>query len=408
MPKKQLKELTPEEKFADEFISNNNITTKDAMYEGLRNLFGPVFQRLLEAEMSAKIGYNRNERNDEVDNYRNGYYPDRTVITEYGEIPIRVPRDRNGEIESDLVPKYSRTVDGFDQKIIGLYAIGMSDTDISEQIDQLFGCKLTPDMISNITDKIIPDMQDWQKRKLDNMYPVVFIDAMHHHVRDNNQVVKKASYVALGINQDGKKEVLSIQIGESESAKFWMGVLTDLKNRGVGDILILCADGLTGLKEAIPAVYPNTEFQRCIVHQIRNSMKFVPHKDKKELANDLRTVYTAPTEELGYTNLLEINDKWKNKYPSAVNSWVDNWDVLSTFFKFSPEVRKIMYTTNAIESLNSMYRRVNKARPVFTNSQALLKTLYLATGNIQKKWTGRIDNWDLIISQLRVFYPGRI
>ena len=325
-----------------------------------------------------------------------------------GDIPVKVPRDRKGEIDSDLVPKYSRTVNGFDEKVISMYALGLSDKDIQEQIKDIFGCNLSPDMISDITDKVVPEIQEWQKRKLESVYPIIFIDATHFHVRDNGQIVKKAAYVVLGIDKDGMKKVLTITIGENESAKYWMTVLNELKNRGVQDILILCADGLTGLKEAISAIYPQTEYQRCIVHQIRNSLKYVPYTDRKELAKDLKTVYKASTEEIGYTNLLELEEKWKNKYPGAIQSWIDNWDVLSVFYKFSAEIRKIMYTTNAIESLNSTYKRINRNRNVFPTDMSLLKVLYLSTIKAEKKWSRMVDKWDLCLSQFRIMYEGRI
>jgi len=273
---------------------------------------------------------------------------------------------------------------------------------------EYFGCKLSTDMISAITDKIIPDIQEWQKRRLDSVYPIMFIDATHFHVRDNGQIVKKAAYVVLAIDTEGFKKVLTIAIGENESAKYWMNVLTDLKNRGVQDILIMCADGLTGLKEAIEAIYPNTEYQKCIVHQIRNSMKYVPYKDKKALAADLKTIYTAANEEMAYNELVEVNKIWKEKYPNATQIWLDNWDSISTFFKFPPELRKIMYTTNSIESLNSIYKRINRNRSVFPTNLSLLKTLYLATIRIEERWTWRQENWDLIFMQLKLRYEGRI
>ena len=352
-------------------------------------------------------GYSKNERTN-TENSRNGYYPERTVSTEMGDIPIKVPRDRNGQIDSDLVPKYSRIVNGFDEKIISMYALGLSDKDIQEQVKEIFGCNISTDMISDITDKIIPEIQEWQKRKLEKVYPIIFIDATHFHVRDNGQIVKKAAYVVLGIDEDGMKKVLTITIGENESAKYWMTVLNELKNRGVQDILVLCADGLTGLKEAISAIYPKTEYQRCIVHQIRNSLKYVPYTDKKELAHDLKTVYQASTQELAYTNLLELDEKWKTKYPGAIQSWIDNWDILSVFFKFSAEIRKIMYTTNAIESLNSTYKRINRNRNVFPTDMSLLKVLYLSTLKAEKKWSMRAKNWDICLSQFKIMYEGRI
>ena len=408
MPKRKIEEEKNE--LVEEFFRQNdpkNIKSMDDMYTAWKNFFGPAFQKMLDAEMEAKLGYSKNERTD-VENYRNGYYPERTVSTEMGDIPVKVPRDRNGEIESDLVPKYSRTVNGFDEKIIAMYALGLSDKDIQEQVKDIFGCNISPDMISDITDKIIPDIQEWQKRRLEKVYPIIFIDATHFHVKDNGQIVKKAAYVVLGIDEDGMKNVLTITVGENESAKYWMSVLNELKNRGVQDILILCADGLTGLKEAISAIYPKTEYQRCIVHQIRNSLKYVPYTDRKELAHDLKSVYQASNSETGYENLLELEEKWKNKYPGAIQSWLDNWDVLSVFFKFSAEIRKVMYTTNAIESLNSTYKRLNRNRKVFPTDMSLLKALYLSTMKAEKKWSVRTPNWDICLSQFKIMYEGRI
>ena len=408
MPRRKKKEEKNE--LVEEFFRQNdpkNIKSMDDMYTAWKNFFAPAFQKMLDAEMDTKLGYSKNERSD-VENYRNGYYPERTVSTEMGDIPVKVPRDRNGDIESDLVPKYSRTVNGFDEKIIAMYALGLSDKDIQEQVKDIFGCNISPDMISDITDKIIPEIQEWQTRRLEKVYPIIFIDATHFHVRDNGQIVKKAAYVVLGIDEDGMKNVLTITVGENESAKYWMSVLNELKNRGVQDILILCADGLTGLKDAISAIYPKTEYQRCIVHQIRNSMKYVPYTDRKEVARDLKTIYQAPTDEKGYENLLELEEKWGSKYPGMIKSWKENWELLSVFYKFSPEIRKIMYTTNAIESLNSTYKRINRNRKVFPTDMSLLKVLYLSTLKAEEKWSVRIQNWDVCLSQFQIMYEGRI
>jgi transposase-like protein len=405
MGKKQ--EQTDEEKLAEEIVKKYDAKTGKDLNQIMRDFMGPVIQKMLEAEMESKIGYQKNER-AETDNYRNGYHTERTINTDYGEMDVRVPRDRNGEIESDLLPKYSRNINGFEEKVVAMYGLGMSNKQISEQIDELFGCKLSADMISDITDKIIPEIQDWQKRKLDKMYPVVFIDAIHFSVKDNGQVVKKAAYIVLGMDSDGFKHVLSIVVGENESAKMWLSILNDLKNRGVQDILILCSDALTGIKDAIATVYPDTDYQRCIVHQIRNSLKYVRYENKKELAKDLKRVYTSSTAEQGFEVLVELEEKWSKKYPSAIRSWQDNWDSLSTFFKYSQELRTVMYTTNAIESLNSSYRRANRNRVVFPTNMSLLKTLYLATLNIEKKWTVRHKDWDVILSQLSIYYPDRI
>ena len=360
--------------YMDEYIKTHSIKNMDDMQEMMRNLFGPALQKMLDAEMEAKLGYSKNEKNDTT-NSRNGYYKERNINTTYGEIPVSIPRDRLGECKSDLLPPYAKNINGFEDKIISMYALGMTTNEIKNQIYELFGCNLSDDMVSDITDK---------------------------------SVVKKAAYIVLGISKEGNKAILSITIGENESAKVWANILNDLKNRGVEDILIMCADGLTGIKEAISAVYPKCEYQRCIVHQIRTSLKFVSYKDYKEMANDLKGVYQASTEELGYEELLRLEEKWKNKYPHAINSWLNNWDSLSTFYKFSPEIRKVMYTTNAIESLNNRYKAVNKKRPVFPTDQALLKTLYLTTINVAKRWTGRIRGWDMIYNQLSIIYEGRI
>lgn len=374
----------------------------------MSTFFGPAIQKLLDTEMDVKLKYENEGVSPNEKNYRNGYQQSRNINSSYGEIPVSVPRDRNGTIESDLIPKYSRSISGFEERIISLYASGMTLSEIRDHVKELFGCNLTDDMISDITDKILPEAREWQKRKLDSIYPIVFIDATHFSVKSNGSVIKKAVYVLLAINKNGMKEVIGIYVGENESAKVWAGILNDLRNRGVEDILIICSDGLTGITEAINATYPNADYQRCIVHQIRNSMKFVPYKDRKELANDLKNVYTASNEEIGYQELIKLDEKWSKKYPTAVKSWIDNWDKLNTFFKFPPELRKIMYTTNAIESLNSRYKALNKKRTVFPTDDSLLKVIYLATMKISKKWTYRKDNWDLILNQLRIMYDNRI
>ena len=263
-------------------------------------------------------------------------------------------------------------------------------------------------MVSDITDKLLPQIEEWQKRPLCDVYPIVFIDAVHFSVRDVRLVKKLAAYVVLGINRDGLKEVLGIYIGENESSKYWLGVLNELKNRGVKDILILCADGLIGIKEAIAAAFPETEYQRCIVHQVRNTLRYVAEKDKKEFAKDLKSIYHAPNEEIGYQNMLEVSEKWERLYPNAMKSWSQNWDVLTPMFKFSSEVRKVIYTTNALESLNSTYRRLNRARSVFPSDTALLKALYLATYEATKKWTMPLRNWGKVHGELSIMYPERL
>ena len=321
------------EEIIDRYLEDNEVKNMGDIQNMMGTLFGPVIQKLLDAEMDVKLKHqNSNIQQEEERNYRNGYQKERNINTTYGEIPISVPRDRNNDIESDLVPKYSRNINGFEEHIISLYASGMTTRDIQEHIKELFNCNISDDMISDITDKVLPEAREWQKRKLDEVYPIIFIDATHFSVRTNGSVVKKAVYVILAVNKDGFKEVLGLYVGENESAKVWAGILNDLRNRGVKDILIICSDGLPGITEAIDATFPNSDYQRCIVHQIRNSMKFVPYKDRKELASDLKEIYTSSNEELGYEQLLKADEKWSSKYPTAIKSWIDNWDKLSTFF----------------------------------------------------------------------------
>ena len=263
-------------------------------------------------------------------------------------------------------------------------------------------------MVTAVTNKILPQIEEWQQRPLSAVYPIVFIDAIHFSVREEHIVKKIAAYIILGINDEGKKEVLSITVGENESAKYWLGVLNDLKNRGVQDILILCADGLSGIKESIAAAYPNTEYQRCIVHQVRNTLRYVAEKDKKAFANDLKSIYHAPNEESGYERMQAVTEKWQDRYPNAMKRWEENWDVISPMFKFSADVRKVMYTTNAIESLNSALRRLNIQRSVFPSDTALLKALYLATFEATKKWTMPLRNWGKVYGELSIMYDGRL
>jgi transposase-like protein len=319
-----------------------------------------------------------------------------------------MPQDRQSSFEPQVLPKRKKDISAIDDKIISMYAKGMTVRQISETIEDIYGFEVSEGMVSDITDKLLPKIEEWQDRPLSAVYPVVFIDAVHFSVRDDGVIRKLAAYVVLGINEDGKKEVLTIMIGENESSKYWLSVLNSLKNRGIKDILILCSDGLTGIKEAITAAFPSTEQQRCIVHMVRNTLKYVANKDMKAFAKDLKTIYTAPDEETASKHLKTVTEKWEGQYPNAMNRWRDNWDAVSPIFKFSKDVRTAFYTTNAIESLNSSYRRLNRQRSVFPSSQALLKALYLATFEIVKKWTVPIRNWGKIRGELAVMYPERM
>lgn len=401
--------ITPEKKeLISKLIEEYNIKTAKDLQEALKDLLGDTIQNMLEAELDEHLGYEKYEpTGEEKSNYRNGH-TSKTLKSSIGSVEIDVPRDRNGEFEPRVVPKYKRDISEIEDKIIAMYARGMSTREINEQIQDIYGFEISAEMVSKITDKILPEIEEWQNRPLDEVYPIVFIDAIHFSVKNDGLVTKKAVYVVLAINTEGLKDVIGIYIGENESSKFWLGILNDLKNRGVNDILILCADALVGIKDAINAAFPNTEYQRCIVHQIRNTLKYVSDKDRKEFAKDLKRIYTAPNEEMGYEQMLEVSEKWEKKYPAAMRSWKTNWDVICPFFKYSKELRKIMYTTNTIESLNSSYRRLNKSRTVFPSDQALLKSIYLATLKITAKWTMRYRDWGMILGQLQIMFEGRI
>ena len=389
-----------------QLIQEYDIHTAEDIQDALKDLLGRTIESMLTAELDNHLGYDPYERTDSA-NARNGK-KQKTLRSKYGEIPIEVPQDREGSFEPQIVKKRQKDISSIEDKIISMYAKGLTTRQISEQIEDIYGFEVSDGMISDITDKLLPDIQDWQQGPLSSVYPIIFIDAVHLSVRDNHVIKKLAAYVILGINEDGRKEVLSIQIGENESSKYWLSILNELKNRGVKDILILCADGLSVIKESINVAFPNTEYQRCLVHQVRNTLKYVANKDKKEFATDLKTIYHAPSEELGHSRMLEVTDKWQSHYPNAMKSWSDNWDVISPIFKFSADVRKVIYTTNAIESLNSTYRRLNRQRSVFPSDTSLLKALYLATFEATKKWTLPLRNWGKVYGELSIMFEGRL
>jgi len=388
-------------------IVDGGLQTSDDVHTYLKELFKDTLQEMLEAELDLKLGYEKHDRDGKnTDNRRNGY-TNKKVKSKYGTIDISVPRDRNGEFEPTVIPKNKRNISGIEEQIISLYARGMSTRDIHDQINDIYGIEVSAEMVSKITDKVLPQIKEWQSRTLDSMYPFVFMDAIHFKVRENNQVISKAAYVVLGVNKEGFKEILGIWIGENETSKFWLSVLNSLKNRGLKEVMIFSVDGLNGFKQALEATYPNSEMQRCIIHQIRSTLKYVPFKDRKAFAKDLKTIYQASDETKGYESLMEVSEKWGKKYPHAVGSWENNWDVLSTFFKYSQEIRKIIYTTNIIESLHRQYRKVTKTKTVFPTNESLEKILYLASKNITKKWNRRYDNWDIIVNQLSIIYGER-
>jgi transposase-like protein len=387
-------------------VEEYNIQSAKDIQEALKDLLGGTIQSMLEAEMEQHLGYEPYERTDNT-NSRNGKKP-KSIRSTYGEMEIDVPQDRNSTFEPQIVKKRQKDISEIEEKIIAMYAKGLTTRQISDQIEDIYGFEVSEGMVSDITNKLLPEITEWQQRPLCSIYPIVFIDAVHFSVKENNVIKKLAAYIILGINEEGQKEVLSINIGQNESSKYWLSILNELKNRGVKDILILCADGLTGIKESISVALPNTEYQRCIVHQVRNTLKYVADKDKKEFATDLKTIYHAPSEETGHERMMNITNKWQERYPNAMKSWSTNWDVISPIFKFSSDVRKVIYTTNAIESLNSTYRRLNRQRSVFPSDTSLLKALYLATFEATKKWTMTLRNWGKVYGELSIMYEGRL
>lgn len=387
-----------------EYIKDQNFTNANDILNGLKDMFRDVLQEALEAEMDEALGYGKYDTIEKTnDNSRNGYSK-KTIKTELGPVQVDIPRDRNGEFEPKIIPKHHRSVNGIEDKILGLYATGMTTRDISEQIKALYGVDVSAETVSNITNRILPLVSEWQNRPLENVYSFIFMDAIHYKVREDKQIIVKAAYVVIGVNLDGEKEVLGIWIGANESSKFWLSVLNDLKNRGVQSVLIFCVDGLNGFKEAIGATFPFAKIQRCIIHQIRSSMKYIPYKDRKAFVSDLKGIYKAVNEDAAMENLISLKEKWSSKYPNAVKSWEDNWDNLSTFFAFPDNIRRIIYTTNVIESLNSQFRKVTKTKLIFPNDDSLVKMLYLAVERVAKKWTRNYPDWDLVINQLNIVF----
>ncbi|MEK6264972.1 MAG: IS256 family transposase [Clostridium sp.] len=387
-----------------DYINEQKFTSPDEVLSAMKGMFRDVLQETLEAEMDSQLGYDKYDISEKQTlNSRNGYSK-KTVKSELGTVQLNIPRDRDGEFEPKILPKHQRNITGIEDKILALYAAGMTTRDIAEQVKNLYDVEISAEMVSNITNRIMPAVTEWQNRPLEKTYSFVFMDAIHYKVRDDKHIVIKAAYVVLGVNMDGEKEVLGIWVGANESSKFWLSVLNDLRNRGLQDVLLFCVDGLNGFKEAIGSVYPFAKIQRCIIHQLRASMKYIPHKDKKAFAKDLKSVYSALNEDVALENLISAKEIWGDKYPNAIKSWEDNWDNLITFFVFPDYIRRIIYTTNAIESLNSQFRKVTKTKLIFPSDESLMKMLYLATEKVSKRWTRVYSNWDLVISQLNILF----
>jgi putative transposase len=389
-------------------IEEYGINDMKDVSEFVKMLTSETIQEVLDGELENELGYSKYDyKNKQTDNSRNGYST-KTVQSSQGEMAIKIPRDRNGEYEPQLVKKHQMDISGIEDKIIFMYSQGTSTRDIEKAMMELYGIEVDDSRVSKITDKILPMIKEWQERPLESVYALVILDAIRYSVRDNGIVTKKSAYVAIGTDLDGKKDVLGIWLGASESAKYWLSVLNGLKNRGVQDILIASVDGLSGFVEAIEVAFPRTEVQRCVIHQIRASTRYVSYKDIKQFTADLKPIYKAVTEEVAMMALDDFDEKWGKKYPLAVKSWRANWGQLATMFKYSPEIRKMIYTTNAIENFNRQLRKVTKTKSAFVSDDALMKILYLTTMNIVGKWTMPLKEWGGILDNLLIFFGDRV
>ena len=392
-----------------ELLQLSNVSSMEDIHTLFKETIAEFMEDGLDAELTEELGYSKYDyRNKETENSRNGH-SSKTLRTSCGDIDISVPRDRKGEFEPQLLKKNQTSItQDVEEKILSMYAKGMTTGDIEAHIRDIYGLEVSDTTVSRITDKILPVAKEWQSRPLESVYAVVFMDAIHYHVRSEGQIVKKAVYIAIGIDLDGRKDVLGMWVGENESAKYWATVLNGLRNRGVEDIFIACTDNLAGFSAAIEAVFPKTEIQNCIIHQIRNSTRYVSYKDLKALIADLKAVYGAVDEPAALDALDTFAANWDKKYPKISQSWRENWPNLSTYFKYPQEVRRLIYTTNAIEGFNRQLRKVTKSKSVFPTDDSLLKMLYLAMMDITKKWTGRRQDWSVIHAQLGVYFADRM
>ena len=386
----------------------DDVIGKDGL---VQRLIKDVLENILEVEMGEHLGRDKYDRQTDIDqddrNYRNGYSK-KTLRSSFGDVDLDVPRDRKAEFEPQIIKKYETVCNELDKKIISLYAKGMSTRDIQAEVEDLYGITLSPSMISKITDKVIAIATEWQNRMLDEIYPIVYLDAMYFKVRSNGKIVNKAVYICLGYTLEGYKDILGIWVDEAEGAKFWLSICNDLKNRGVKKILIACMDGLKGLPQAIKTVFPTVDIQTCIVHQIRNSIKYIASKDKKAFMKDLKEVYKATTEELALAQLDNLKEKWGSNYGMVIDSWYNNWNNLDTFFKFSPQIRKLIYTTNVLEGFNRQVRKFTKVRTIFPTDESLNKCVYLATMEIMEKWTQPIHNWGTTLAELSLYFEEQL
>lgn len=393
---------------AVDLLIDNNTDVSTILKEGglLKELTKRLIEKALQSEMNNHLGYDKYSRADN-DNARNGI-TSKKLISEHGAVEIEVPRDRHCTFEPAILPKRQKRFDGFNDKVLSLYAKGMSVSDIKIQLQELYNVEVSESLISQVTDDVMDDVKAWQSRPLEEIYPIVFFDCLVVKVRQDKRIINKAVYVALGIDLSGRKDILGLWLSENEGAKFWLGNFTEMKNRGLKDILIGCSDNLTGMSEAIEAVYPKTEHQLCIVHQIRNSLKYVSYKDRKQLAGDLKPIYTAVTEEQAHLALVSFEEKWNKQYPQIAKSWYNNWNNLMIFLGYPEAIRKVIYTTNSVESVNSQLRKVTNNKRVFPSDNAVFKSLYLAIDYMTKKWTMPIQNWNEAMAHLMIKFEDRI
>lgn len=399
--------ITPEilDEILKDYEKPEDLLSQDGL---IQQLTKALVERALNSEMSHHLGYEKhNPIGNNSGNSRNGSSP-KTIKGKHGQVEIEVPRDRNGEFEPQIIKKHQKRFDGLDEKIISLYSRGMTTREIQGHLEEIYGVEVSPSLISNVTDAVLEEVRIWQSRPLDSVYPILYLDALQVKVKSQGRVINKAIYLAFGVTMNGLKDVLGIWAADNEGAKFWMQVVSELKNRGVQDVFIACVDGLKGFPEAIEAVYPNTQVQLCIVHLVRHSLFYVSHKDRKEVAQDLKLIYQASTLEEADFELSNFADKWNASYPMVVRSWRANWVRIIPMFSYAPEIRKAIYTTNTIESLNMTLRKIIKNRAMFPSDEAVFKILYLALRNISKRWTMPIQNWSGAMNQFAILFENRL
>lgn len=407
--KKENEELNPFKDYVKQRLRSGNPLRAEELQDMFKDAFSSFFESAFQSEIEDELGYSKyNYQNKETENSRNGYSKKKLKSDIAGEFEVEVPRDRNGEYEPQLVKKHQKDISSIDDKILSMYAKGMSTEAINSHIEDIYKFSVSKEQVSRVTDKILPIAKEWQNRPLDRLYTVIFLDGMSFDVRENGSYQKKTVYVIIGIRIDGRKELLGLWIGENETSKYWLSILNDLKSRGVEDILIACVDGLNGFEQAINSVYPEAKIQRCIVHIIRNCTRYVNYKDRKPFCADMKPIYKAVNEEDALESLVKFDEKWGKKYPYAVKVWQNNWDGIKTMFEYSPEIRHVIYTTNAIEGFNNGIKRITKTKNSFPSDESLFKLLYLVSQDITKKWTMPIHNWNLILNQLLIYFEERL